>query len=68
MKEAMALGMSCHLIDLSYGEILMATARDQGLLSKEEKVSYNDDYLLSRSRFVRSSICRPSISGGSRPK
>ena len=53
MKEAMALGISCHLIDLSYGEILMATARDQGLLSKEEKVSYNDDYLLSRSRFVQ---------------
>lgn len=53
MKEAAALGISCHLIDLPYGEILMATARDQGLLSKEEKVSYNDDYLLSRSRFVR---------------
>lgn len=53
MKEAVALGISCHLIDLSYGEILMATARDQGILSKEEKVSYNDDYLLSRSRFVQ---------------
>ena len=53
MKEALALGISCHLIDLPYGEILMATARDQGLLSEEEKVSYNDDHLLSRSRFVQ---------------
>lgn len=52
LREAAERGVPCRFIDLPYGEILLATSGEKGLRSREEKHAYQDDYLLSRSRFV----------------
>lgn len=46
-------GVPARFIDLPYGEILIGTAKDQGLRTGGEKQTYNDDYLLSRSEYLR---------------
>lgn len=53
MREARARGIPARFIDLPYGEILIGTARNQGIRAEREKPSYNDDYLLSRSAYLR---------------
>ena len=53
MREAEALGIPARFIDLPYGEILIGTAEDRGIRAEREKPSYNDDYLLSRSAYLR---------------
>ena len=40
-------------IDLPYGEILIGTAEHQGIRKENEKQTYNDDYLLSRSQYLK---------------
>ena len=52
LREAAALGVPARFIDLSYGEILLGTAENKGLRQNTEKQTYNDDYLLSRSRYL----------------
>lgn len=39
-------------IDLPYGEILIGTSENEGIRKNEEKSTYNDDYLLSRSKYI----------------
>ncbi len=51
LREARERGIPARFVDLAYGEILLGTAKDRGI-RKGEKPGYNDDYLLSRSRFV----------------
>ena len=52
LREAASRGIPARFIDLSYGEILLGTAKDKGLRQSSEKQTYNDDYLLSRSRYL----------------
>lgn len=52
LREATARGIPARFIDLSYGEILLGTAEDKGLRQSGDKQTYNDDYLLSRSRYL----------------
>ena len=48
------LGIRTAFIDLSYGDILAASSQGRGLLkAEEEKSNYNDDYLLSRNRYLQ---------------
>lgn len=51
LREAKALGIPAAFMDLSYGEILIGTAEGRGVRAEGEKQTYNDDYLLSRSRY-----------------
>ena len=52
LREAAARGIPARFIDLSYGEILLGTAENKGIRQSDEKQTYNDDYLLSRSRYL----------------
>ena len=52
LRAASDRGIPARFIDLSYGEILLHTAGDHGIRKGTEKQSYNDDYLLSRSRYL----------------
>ena len=52
LREASARGIAAHFIDLPYGEILLGTAAERGMRGAGEKQTYNDDYLLSRSRYL----------------
>ncbi|MBQ9990899.1 MAG: hypothetical protein IJP31_08155 [Lachnospiraceae bacterium] len=52
LREAKKGQIPVHFIDLPYGEILLQAAGERAERLKEgEELSYNDDYLLSRSRF-----------------
>ncbi len=51
LKEADRRKIPARFIDLPYMEILAGTARDKGIRKEGEKQTYNDDYLLSRSRY-----------------
>ncbi len=57
LREARARGIEARFIDLPYGEILLGTRARQGnsgdASGNGEKHTYNDDYLLSRSRYIR---------------
>lgn len=52
LREARRLGIPARFMDLSYGEILIGTAGGKGIRREGEKQTYNDDYLLSRSRYL----------------
>lgn len=52
LREASARGIAARFIDLPYGEILLGTAKERGMRREGEKQTYNDDYLLSRSRYL----------------
>ena len=52
VREAAHRGIEAAFIDLSYGDILAASAKGKGLLKEEGKNSYNDDYLLSRNTYI----------------
>ena len=52
LRTAEALKIPAAFIDLPYSEILIHTSDGHGMLKKEEKNNYNDDYLLSRSRYL----------------
>ncbi len=51
LREADRRGIPADFIDLPYGEILIHTGEGQGIRREAEKQTYNDDYLLSRSRY-----------------
>lgn len=53
LREAAARGIPARFIDLPYGEILIGTAENEGLRGGGEKQNYNDDYLLSRSEYLK---------------
>ncbi len=54
LREGNRLGIKTAFIDLSYGNILAASAEGRGLLKQEEeKNNYNDDYLLSRNEYLK---------------
>ncbi len=53
LREGSRLGIETAFIDLPYGEILAATKQGKGLLQEAEKPNYNDDYLLSRNRYLQ---------------
>lgn len=52
LREALSLGIPARFMDLSYGEILIGTTGGKGVRREGEKQTYNDDYLLSRSRYL----------------
>ncbi len=52
LREAAARGIQGRFIDLPYGEILLHTAEGKGIRGEAEKQTYNDDYLLSRSKYL----------------
>lgn len=52
LREAAARDIPARFIDLSYGEILLGTSEHKGIRQDAEKQTYNDDYLLSRSRYL----------------
>ncbi|MDE7211261.1 MAG: hypothetical protein K2O03_07430, partial [Lachnospiraceae bacterium] len=52
VREAAARGIKVAFIDLSYGDILVASGEGRGLRREEEKNNYNDDYLLSRNEYI----------------
>lgn len=51
LREADRLGIKASFIDLSYGDILAASKKGQGMLRDKEKNNYSDDYLLSQNQF-----------------
>lgn len=53
LREGRRLGIETAFIDLPYAEILAATGQGRGLLQDVEKPNYNDDYLLSRNRYLQ---------------
>lgn len=52
LREARKRQIPAQFIDLPYGEILLGTAEHRGIRTDAEKQTYNDDYLLSRSRYL----------------
>lgn len=52
LRKAKEREIPARFIDLSYGEILLGTAENRGIRKEGEKQTYNDDYLLSRSRYL----------------
>ncbi|MDE7045519.1 MAG: hypothetical protein K2O97_11020, partial [Acetatifactor sp.] len=57
LREAKKREIPARFIDLPYGEILLGTKRAEGIRREscggEDKQTYNDDYLLARSRYIR---------------
>lgn len=56
LREAHERQIAAQFIDLPYGEILIGTEEHKGIRTKGEKQTYNDDYLLSRSKYL-SMLC-----------
>ncbi len=52
LRQAKDNGIPARFIDLSYGEILIGTASGKGIRREGNRQTYNDDYLLSRSRYL----------------
>lgn len=52
LRQAKDNEIPARFIDLSYGEILIGTASGKGIRREGNKQTYNDDYLLSRSRYL----------------
>jgi len=53
LREASSRNIPAHFIDLSYGEILLHTVSGKGIRKEAEKQNYSDDYLLSRSQYLK---------------
>lgn len=52
LRAAKERNIPALFIDLPYGEILLGTKEHKGIRAEGEKQTYNDDYLLSRSRYI----------------
>lgn len=50
LREANRLGIHAEFIDLPYREILAASSDGSGL--RDKSLSYNDDYLIARSKYI----------------
>lgn len=57
LRKGKEKNVETEFIDLSYGEILIATKEGKGLLKSEDKATYNDDYLLDNNTYIKS-LCR----------
>ncbi|MDE5951207.1 MAG: hypothetical protein K2H12_06490, partial [Acetatifactor sp.] len=53
LRTGSAQGAKVAFIDLPYGDILAASREGKGMRQERDKSNYNDDYLLSRSAYVR---------------
>lgn len=53
LRTGDAQGAQVAFIDLPYGDILAASQEGKGMRQEGDKSSYNDDYLLARSAYVR---------------
>lgn len=53
LREAAAWKIPAFFIDLPYYEILIGTSGHYGAAGEGEKQTYNDDYLLGRSRYLK---------------
>lgn len=53
LRTGEAQGAQVAFIDLPYGDILAASQEGKGMRQEGDKSNYNDDYLLSRSAYVR---------------
>lgn len=53
LRTGSAQGAKVAFIDLPYGDILAASREGKGMRQEGDKSNYNDDYLLSRSAYVR---------------
>lgn len=53
IRQAKTREIPTRFIDLPYPEILLNSSRGAGLQNEAPKVSYNDDYLMERSRFLQ---------------
>lgn len=53
IRQAKSKGIPARFIDLPYPEILLNSSRGAGFQNQAPKVSYNDDYLMARSRFLQ---------------
>ncbi len=53
LRTGARYGMYTAFVDMPYGDILAASTEGKGLLKEAEKSNYNDDYLLSRSTYMR---------------
>lgn len=56
LLEARRREIDCGFIDLPYGEILIHTEKNKGILTEREVSNYNDDYYLSESRYLKA-VC-----------
>lgn len=52
LREAKEKKIPARFIDLPYGEILLGTQESRGIRTEGEKQTYNDDYLLGRSKYI----------------
>lgn len=57
LKKAGELKIPTELIDLPYGLQLIGTQKGWGIRREGEKQTYNDDYLLSRSHYIKQ-LCK----------
>ena len=53
LRSAAELGIPAKFMDLSYGQILMSTARQRGLRSEAERHSYASDRYLAHNAFLK---------------
>ncbi len=60
-REGQRRGIPVEFIDLPYSEILIASEQGKGLLKNEEKSTYNDDYLLSKNKYIEQLITRAGL-------
>lgn len=56
LRQGRERKIETQFIDLSYSDILINSSEGKGLLKKQDKLNYNDDYFLERSKFLKS-IC-----------
>jgi len=53
LRTGAKCGIYTAFVDMPYGDILAASTEGRGLLQEAEKSNYNDDYLLSRSTYMK---------------
>jgi len=53
LREGRKRNIKTSFIDLPYNEILINSSEGKGLLKKQNKSNYNDDYLLEKSKFIQ---------------
>ena len=52
LREGKKHNIKTSFIDLSYSEILINSSEGKGLLKREDKSNYNDDYLFDKNKFI----------------
>ncbi|OAA86025.1 DUF5682 family protein [Clostridium ljungdahlii] len=57
IREGKKKNIETRFIDLSYADILINSKKGKGLLKKEDKLSYNDDYFLEENKFIEE-LCK----------